>query len=211
MVAERMGCKMLLPLRDGRGWLQVFPSGGDRRVRRCDICYQIKDECHFPPSRATGRPSGICQKCSRKYVRDICWTKWHKNKWFNDSLYGHLHAVVRGARGGARSRGLYYRIEPINVFDLYFAQDGKCALSGIEMTHQKGDKNSGRRGGRRVPTNVSIDRMDNEKGYIPGNIHLVASVVNIMKGTMTTDELIFWCGHIILTRADQDDAAAAKS
>ena len=202
-----MGCRML-PLREGHGWLQVFPSGDERRVHQCDICRQVKHESHFPPSRATGRPSGICQKCSRKYVQDICWTKWHKHKNFNEELYVHLHALVKGALGGARSRGLYFRIEPINVFDLFFAQKGKCAVSGTDMTYLRGGKSNGRRGGRRVPTNVSIDRVDNEKGYMPNNIQLVASVVNIMKGTMTSDDLVYWCGKIILTRADKLDAEA---
>ena len=196
----------MLPLRDEPGWLKIYPDGNEYRVRKCDLCRKIKHEQEFPPRRSTGKIPGICRTCAKKFVYDPCWNKWHKHDLYSDDLYNYLHGLVRGARGGARSRKLYFRIEPIEVFDLYFAQNGKCALSGMELTYLKSNKHTQRRGGRRVLTNVSIDRIDNEKGYIPGNIHLVASVVNIMKGTMSIDDLIYVCGKIILTRADELDA-----
>ncbi len=56
------------------------------------------------------------------------------------------------------------------------------------MTHTRGDGT--------VYTNVSIDRIDNDKGYTKDNIHLVCFIANLMKSTMTVDELAEWCKAI---------------
>lgn len=40
--------------------------------------------------------------------------------------------------------------------------------------------------------NASIDRIDNQLGYIPGNVQLVAYRTNILKQTLSTDMLYWW-------------------
>ena len=81
---------------------------------------------------------------------------------------------------------------PIEYFlDLYDKQKGKCALSNIKMTFIK------KLDGIKIHTNLSIDRIDSTRGYEIGNIQLVCAVVNIMKTTLSTDELIWWCSKII--------------
>jgi hypothetical protein len=40
--------------------------------------------------------------------------------------------------------------------------------------------------------NASIDRIDSQLGYVPGNIQLVALRVNILKQTLSTDMLYWW-------------------
>jgi len=45
-------------------------------------------------------------------------------------------------------------------------------------------------------TNISIDRYDNNKGYVSGNIRLVCLAVNMMKYTMDLDEFVQWCKFI---------------
>jgi len=64
-------------------------------------------------------------------------------------------------------------------------QNGLCALSGVPMTW---GSNKGR-----VPTHISIDRIDSSLGYEENNIHLVCMVVNIMKNKLTMNEFIGWC------------------
>jgi len=44
--------------------------------------------------------------------------------------------------------------------------------------------------------NISIDRIDNTKGYEEGNIALVCLAVNMMKYTLELEELIDWCKNI---------------
>ena len=48
-----------------------------------------------------------------------------------------------------------------------------------------------------VLTNVSIDRIDSAKEYLPGNVQLVCHIVNLMKHNMATAELVAWCNNIV--------------
>ena len=72
---------------------------------------------------------------------------------------------------------------------LYLKQDGKCAISGREMTYASGEG--------RVPTNISIDRIDSNIGYEESNIQLVCIQVNKMKAELNLMDLHEWCEDII--------------
>lgn len=75
------------------------------------------------------------------------------------------------------------------LYYLYNLQKGKCAISGVEMTYIEHNGN--------IPTNISIDRLNSNLGYIKENVHLVCNIVNIMKNTMTVEELKYWCNLIL--------------
>lgn len=71
----------------------------------------------------------------------------------------------------------------------YNAQQGLCAISGIPLAYQAGMG--------RVPTNISIDRIDNGKGYVRDNVQLVCDAVNRMKQDFSQANFIQWCGTIV--------------
>lgn len=58
------------------------------------------------------------------------------------------------------------------------------------MTMQQG-------AGRKIFTNVSIDRIDNDFGYTPDNVRLVCKAVNYMKHSMTDQEMMQWAALIL--------------
>jgi len=60
---------------------------------------------------------------------------------------------------------------------LYKEQGGKCALSGQEMTFERYCENV-----------VSVDRIDSNRGYVKGNIHLTTWWANKMKMDLTLDD-----------------------
>jgi hypothetical protein len=72
---------------------------------------------------------------------------------------------------------------------LWIHQSGICALSGIPMTFYF---DSGR-----VPTNISVDRIDPKQGYIKGNLQLVCMAVNQMKSDLTIEQLKYFCRSIL--------------
>lgn len=72
---------------------------------------------------------------------------------------------------------------------LWNKQDGKCALSGIDMTYIF---NSGR-----ISTNISIDRIIPSKGYTMGNIQLVCMACNQIKSDLTEEEMYNFCKKIV--------------
>ena len=78
---------------------------------------------------------------------------------------------------------------------LYEGQDGKCAISGIPMTHQHGLG--------KVHTNISIDRINPQGKYEEGNVQLVCMIVNRMKWTMPMPEFLDLCQ--IITKRQKTD------
>jgi hypothetical protein len=68
-------------------------------------------------------------------------------------------------------------------------QSGLCAISGVPMTYTKG--------AGRVPTNLSIDRIDSSLGYTLDNIQLVCYQANLMKSELSIEQLKFWCERIL--------------
>jgi hypothetical protein len=49
----------------------------------------------------------------------------------------------------------------------------------------------------RIYTNVSVDRIDSNKGYLKDNVQLVCMVINQMKSDLNLDELKYYCQEII--------------
>lgn len=43
------------------------------------------------------------------------------------------------------------------------------------------------------PSNASLDRIDNSKGYIEGNVRFIAYMANLARQTFTDDQLIGFC------------------
>lgn len=75
------------------------------------------------------------------------------------------------------------------LIDLWNKQNGKCAISNIDMTYILYNGH--------INTNVSIDRIDSLKGYSKENIQLTCCIVNKMKLDLTIEELTYFCKQII--------------
>lgn len=111
----------------------------------------------------------------------------------NNSLkdvYELLDHRYLGLMSRAKKSGLSVDINKEYLHKLWDMQNGKCAISGIQMTYIS---NCGR-----IPTNVSVDRIDSKKGYIKGNIQLVCMAVNQMKNDLDMQTLLTFCDAIIL-------------
>lgn len=73
---------------------------------------------------------------------------------------------------------------------LWIRQDGKCAVTGCQMTHIQGS-------GHAVWTNVTVDRIDPSVGYVSENVRLVCRAVNYAKNAMTDQDMVKWAKAII--------------
>lgn len=65
----------------------------------------------------------------------------------------------------------------------------KCFLTGIPLTHSNGSNPRA--------TDVTIDRLDNTKGYVKGNVHAVCRAANAFKGTIENPNAVLKSGHML--------------
>lgn len=61
--------------------------------------------------------------------------------------------------------------------ELWENQNGECSISGIEMNLTKNHS----------PFQASLDRIDNDKGYIKGNVRFVCLIANYARNTWDDD------------------------
>ncbi|AXH69646.1 endonuclease [Streptomyces phage LukeCage] len=82
---------------------------------------------------------------------------------------------------GAKKRGIEWDVTPEQLWDLWISQDGKCAYTGRQLKHG---------------VDTSLDRIDNSKGYIPGNIQWVHPDINRMKSDFDASYFIKLCEEV---------------
>lgn len=162
----------------------------------CRYCLQYKPVEDFGND---GNHGIKIRKCKKTICKE-CFTKRQKSH--NHSLDDDrkLDKCLRwrflSARDRARRGGLDFNLTFEYVKNLWKEQDGKCALSGIQMTFLLQDG--------RIPTNVSIDKIDRLKGYVQGNVQLVCMACNQMKSDLSEDELYYFCQQIVKTYEDKN-------
>lgn len=94
---------------------------------------------------------------------------------------------------GAKKRKLDFNITIEYAWNLFLKQDKKCKLSGIEMIM----KNKIREYNKRT---ASLDRIDNTKGYVEGNVQWIHKDINRMKGVLTVERFIELCKDVYKTK-----------
>lgn len=85
----------------------------------------------------------------------------------------------------ARKRGFEFDLTMECLFELFREQDGKCAISGVEITL-----------GSRTTQTASLDRIDSTKNYDIDNVQWTHKTVNRMKMDTPQEEFLEWCSKI---------------
>jgi hypothetical protein len=91
------------------------------------------------------------------------------------------------ARKSAAKRNIDFCITEDTIVTLWKEQQGKCKLSKIDMTLTHGTSTATN------PTKISIDRIDNQLGYVEGNIQLIIWQLNNAKSVWSNQQLIDTC------------------
>ena len=146
------------------------------KTRVCTICSTELDISRFEISK--GYRARQCRSCRQSRKRENISKTPHT---YLSHLYGQL--------AHRRKKTHDFDIVRKDLHKLYDEQKGICQYSGVKMTYIKD-------GTGYHLSNISIDRIDNTKGYVKGNIALVCLAVNMMKYTLELDELIDWCKKI---------------
>jgi hypothetical protein len=94
---------------------------------------------------------------------------------------------------GAKSRKIDMKVSIEDAWSIFVAQGRKCALSGTSILMCPSDLEN--RSNLNLQT-ASLDRIDNDKGYIPGNIQLVHKDINRIKTNLSEDYFVQLCRNV---------------
>ncbi len=92
-----------------------------------------------------------------------------------------------GLLAGASARSLVVTISIEDAWNLFCAQNRRCALTDLPLCLQNPGKN-----GYGLATG-SLDRVDSEQGYILGNVQWVHKDINRMKNHYTQEYFLYMC------------------
>jgi hypothetical protein len=102
-------------------------------------------------------------------------------------ISGHYWRTIQSC---AKRRNIDVDITSEQIWELYLKQNGKCALTGIDIDFE--DKFHNRRN-----RTASLDRRDSTKGYTLDNIQWVHKDINQMKMEFSEEKLLQYCKLIV--------------
>lgn len=113
-------------------------------------------------------------KCKNK-VNGVSSDMWYK--------------IIKGSlKNRTKRNDLEINITKEYVNELFNAQNGKCKLSGVDLTLPKGWKDRS--------YTASLDRINSNLGYVEGNVQWVHKHINIMKNTFPQEMFIYLCHQV---------------
>lgn len=111
-----------------------------------------------------------------------------KRKRYTGLIANYLYSRWKHRAG---KRHLDFTISKEYLENIFYSQNGKCAISGVDIYFAKTSKKCST-----SESTASLDRIDSSKGYIEGNVQWVHKIVNIMKSSHSDEEFINWCNII---------------
>lgn len=116
----------------------------------------------------------------------------------NGSVYGEIHKVnpdyyyvvtclsdlLSSSKKRAIKLGMGFDLSLRYLTNLWLTQKGRCAISDVIMSPHSGHYNE------KNPYRISIDRVNNNLGYVKGNVRLLTHFMNNAKSTWD-DDLLF--------------------
>ena len=150
--------------------IEKHPKRGDRIWWICDC------DC--------GRRVSIRRYCLVTQNQKSCGCTWHRKGDQSDlwtgfgEISGQKWCKIRTL---ALRRNKDFSITIQDAWEQFQNQKGLCSLTGIRLFMNE---------------DASLDRVDNTRGYVCGNIQWVHKKVNKLKSDFTQHDLIDWCKRI---------------
>lgn len=125
-----------------------------------------------------------CDKCRAESKSRVL-----SHSMYSKELDKYWKAKLVSVVGGARTRCLLVAIDCYDLMELFFEQNGCCALSGLSLNIERDNLASG----KKSMLAPSVDRINSAGHYTPDNIQIVSVAANIMKSDMSTEAFIEMC------------------
>lgn len=99
-------------------------------------------------------------------------------------------------RSEYRNRRKHYgcNITPQYLKQIWDSQNGICPLTGWKLVLPRGTDVAWTNSN---PYNASLDRIDNSKGYVKGNVRFICFMANIGRGTFSDEQLVEFCKAVV--------------
>ena len=150
--------------------------------RLCTSCNKVRKLSQFEKLK-DGSYRGVCITCQLAQ-------RARKTSATPEAYLQMLNIQLKSHRS---KQNIQYELTTEDVVDMWEAQGGRCALSGVLMTHHRdgalGD-------GKQKELNASIDRVNPQGPYVRENVQLVVNRVNTMKHTLGEDMFMWWIKNI---------------
>jgi hypothetical protein len=142
-----------------------------KHFKFCQVCGTEQRYTTIAELNRAIKNNVTCRKCAGKSIVEKRKYREIPKAWFDEK------------KRKAEARGRSFEIDIKYIWNIYLKQDRKCALSGLPLDFDKESDNG----------TVSIDRINNDKGYIKRNIQLLHKDVNYAKWTFNQDYFIKLC------------------
>lgn len=155
-------------------------SVGDVSIMKlCGVCQQEKSivEFHKAPNHVDGR-FRLCKMCQHKRGR-----AYARNRHLD-----HRFRLFEGSKVRAKNSNMAHSITLTDI-----DSPTHCKYLGVEIDYTPPSK----RGGTRKWNGPSLDRIDNNLGYIPGNIQIISELANRMKQEASIEQLVSFARNVI--------------
>lgn len=102
-------------------------------------------------------------------------------------------------KANARRANREYALTPQYLWELFLSQDRKCYFTGVTI----GFPPVNTAGYRTDLNTASLDRIDNTKGYVEGNVRWVHKDINKLRGALTDTRFIELCRQVSIHCGDK--------
>ena len=168
--------------------------------RCCTVCKNALPETQFycTTLKATGRVQyqSTCKPCYKLRINKYEESRKKRNNGVSRSVSSRIKNpasyaahIINSAKTRSKKKNREFSIDVEWFLSVLENQDWKCAISGIEMVSSAGTK-------KRLFNGISIDRIDNKKGYTPDNCWLVCYSINAFKADSDLQQIINLCQSV---------------
>lgn len=139
-------------------------------MKICNQCKESKELDQF--WKCNGTPDGLqykCIACSKKRWENVV---NRERKSTPDDVRRYLFS---SAKSRAREKGIAFTI---TLEDIVIPEN--CPVLKVKMTSARGARHE---------NSYTLDRVDNSKGYEPGNVRVISWRANYVKATLSLEEI----------------------
>ena len=156
-------------------------------LKQCAKCEDWFYTSLFRVAKKTGRLVSYCRECSNKNSREHYAANKDKRKEYKKARQD--KETLSSIKKRAKQKKLDFDLEVEDILGT------TCPIFGVEL----------KRGSKQGPSDFapSVDRIDNSKGYVKGNVQVLSNLANKMKANATPEQLLQFAEWVFKTYKKQ--------